>query len=121
MADDLAQPFSTAATLVESVPRGQEQRQRRRIHGSDFVAKSCEIASFEPSQDLSIAPVELDAAGADFTAHQHAVGFQRREHGFQLRSTKIEALAHLACQERSAMPGEALDERFERALHRQQE
>ena len=55
-----------------ALPRGQEARQRRRLHRLDLAAQPGQRAPPEQAQHVRVAPLALDAAGPELAAQERA-------------------------------------------------
>ena len=73
------QSFAKRSPAIDAVPRGQEARQRRLLDRLDLLAERGKRGAAQPAQDVGVAPLALDAAGAKLAADQQLLSLQRSE------------------------------------------
>src|SRR5205823_13800248 len=99
--DNVEQRIQAGAPSDESLPRGDESSQHRRIDGLDLLPQLRERAPANRLQDIGIAPLAAAAARPELPFEQTARSGERLHQRIDNRAAETIPLAKLIAGERS--------------------
>ena len=116
-----AQRRAGLAERRDTLPVGQEARERRRVHRLDLAPEPGQRPAAEQPQDLRIAPFAFGAARPELAAQDRAGGEQPLERIGDDAGRQPPAVRRIGRQERAVGPGVPRQQPVERAGRRPEE